>query len=293
MSQFDEFLHFVRRDVPLAMHTRLQIGGPAEFFAEPTSLEELIALLKQSKAESIPVRVLGGGSNILPAEDGVSGVILSLAAPVFCEIHVEGNKVTAGAGAKLGQVITQAVTQGLSGIEGLIGIPGTMGGALCGNVSTRSGDLGERVESVTVMDFDGNVSTLSRNEITFGFRTSSLDDAVILSVTLKLEKEDATELSKRMQKFWILRKNLQPTGEWAAACAFKNPHSGVLARDLVDQAGLKGTRIGGAQVSERCADFIVVTPEATVDDIHRLMELVKAQVVRQTEIELESVIESW
>ncbi len=161
------------------------------------------------------------------------------------------------------------------------------------NVSTRSGDLGERVESVTVVDFDGNLSTLSRNEITFGFRSSSLDDVVILSVTLKLDKEDSAELSKRMQKFWILRKNLQPTGELASACAFKNPHSGVLARDLIDKAGLKGTKIGCAQVSERCADFIVVTPEATIDDVHRLMDLVKEQVAKRTEIELEAVIECW
>ncbi len=260
MSQFDEFLTFVRRDVPLAMYTRLQLGGPAEFFAEPKSTEELLALLKQSRAENIPVRVLGGGANILPAEDGVAGVILSLSAALFSEIRVENSRIVAGAGAKLGQVITQAVTQGLSGMEGLIGIPGTMGAALCGNVATRSGDLGERVESVTVLDFEGNVSTLSRNEITFGFRSSSLDDVVIVSATLKLEKDDPAELARRMQKFWILRKNLQPTGELASACAFVNPHSGVLARELIDHAGLKGTRIGGALVSERNADFIVVQP---------------------------------
>ena len=293
MAQFDEFLKFVRRDVPLAMHTRLQLGGPAEFFAEPTSTAELVALLKQSRVENIPVRILGAGSNILASEEGVSGVVLSLASPVFTEIQIEDRKVMAGAGTKLGQVITQAVSQGLSGIEGLIGIPGTVGGALCVNAGTNNGDLGEWVENVTAIDFDGNISVLSKNEISFGFRTSSLDDVVIVSATLQLEQDDPIELSRRMQKFWIVRKTQQPTGELASACAFKNPRSGTTAQELIEQVGLKGTRIGGAMVSERSANFIVLEPEATVDDVLRLIELIRDQVEKRTEIELESAIEFW
>ena len=293
MAQFDEFLKFVRRDVPLAMHTRLQIGGPAEFFAEPTSTAELVALLKQSRLENIPVRMLGSGSNILVPEDGISGVVLSLAAPVFCEVEIENRKVLAGAGTKLGRVITQAVSQGLSGIEGLIGIPGTIGGALCGNAGTNNGDLGEWVANVTVVDPDGNLSVLTKTEISFGFRSSSLDDSVIVSTTLELEPDDPTELARRMQKLWIVRKAQQPSGELASACAFKNPRSGAPAEELIEKAGLKGARIGGAMISERSANFIVLEPEGTFDDVVRLLDLVSEQVEKRTEIELEPAIEIW
>ena len=293
MAQFDEFLKFVRRDVPLAMHTRLQLGGPAEFFAEPTSQEELIDLLKQSRLENVPVRVLGAGSNILAPEDGISGVVLSLAAPVFCDIAVDGRKVSAGAGAKLGRVVTQSVSQGLAGLEGLVGIPGTVGGALCGNVGTNNGDLGQWVESVTVADFDGSISVLSKNEITFGYRESSLDDAVILSATFQLEQDDPTELARRMQKLWIIRKSQQPSGELVSGYAFKSPRSGPSAAELIEQTGLKGSRIGGAMIAERNANFISVEPEGTVDDVLRLIRLVREQVEAKTEIELEPAIEIW
>lgn len=293
MSQFDEFRKFLRRDVPLAMHTRLQLGGPAEFFAEPSSQTELIELLKQSRNEGVPVRVLGGGSNILASEEGVSGVVLSLAAPVFCGIAVEENRVVAGAGAKLGRVVTQSVAQGLSGIENLIGIPGMIGGALRGNVGTNSGDLGQWVESVTVVDFNGNVFVLSRSEITFGYRTSSLDDVAILSVTLQLDRDDPAELAKRLQKIWIVRKTQQPTGEQVSGYMFKNPPAGTSAQELIERAGLKGTRIGGAQVSLRNANFLLVEPECTVEDVKRLLGLVRDEVEARTDIELESAIEPW
>ncbi len=293
MSQFDEFRKFLRRDVPLAMHTRLQLGGPAEFFAEPTSEAELIDMLKQSRSEGVPVRVIGSGTSILPGDEGVSGVVLSLAAPAFCEITVEDNRVTAGAGAKLGRVVTQSVAQGLSGIENLVGIPGTVGGALCGNVGTNSGDLGQWVESVRAVDFNANVFQLSRNEITFGYRTSSLDDVIILSVTLALDRDDTVELAKRLQKIWIVRKTQQPTGEQVSGYMFKNPATGNAAQELIERAGLKDARIGGAAVSSRNANFLLVEPECTVDDVKRLLRLVQDEVEARTETDLESAIEIW
>lgn len=293
MAQFDEFRKFIRRDVPLEMYTRLQLGGPAEFFAEPTSQPELIDLLKQCREENVPVRILGAGSNVLVAEEGISGVVLSLSAPTFCDIQISGRQIVAGAGAKLGRIVTQSVSHGLTGLEGLIGIPGTVGGALCGNTGTNNGDIGQWVENVTVADFEGNISVLSKNDITFAYRFSSLDDVVILSATFQLEKDDPIELAKRMQKFWIVRKTLQPSSEVASAYAFKNPRSGTSAGELIEQAGLKGTRIGGAIISERNANFILVEPEAVVDDVLRLIRLVQDQVEKRTEIDMESAIEIW
>ncbi len=293
MSQFDEFRKFLRRDVPLAMHTLLQLGGAAEFFAEPTTQDELISLVKQCRNESVPIRVIGGGTGILPSHEGTSGVIISLADPTFCEISIQGNKVTAGAAARLGRMITSSVTQGLAGIENLIAIPGTVGGALRGNVGTSSGDLGQWVESVTVMDHNAHIFQLSRSEISFGYRTSSLDDVIILSVTLSLEQDNAAELSKRLQKLWIVRKTQQPTGEQAFTCMFKNPQMGVSARELIERAGMKESRVGGAAVSSRNANFVVAEPECTVNDVRKLLIAIREEVESQTEIRLQTALEVW
>jgi UDP-N-acetylmuramate dehydrogenase len=293
MSLFDTFPQFVRCNVPLAMYTRLQLGGPAEFFAEPATMDDLVAVLKHCRLEKIHVHILGIGSNLLISEKGVAGVVVSLLNPAFGSIAVEGDRVNAGAGAKLGQVITQAVSQGLGGIETLIGIPGSVGGALCGNAGTNNGNLGQWIESVKVVDQSGNISTLSKNEITFGYRSSSLDDVIILSATFRLEKEEPLELAKRMQKHWIVRKTQQPAGELASAFAFKNPSTGTLAEHLVERAGLKGTRIGGAGISERNAGFIVVEPEGTADDVLRLIQLVQDEVCKLTEVRLEPALEIW
>ncbi|MDR0609841.1 MAG: UDP-N-acetylmuramate dehydrogenase [Planctomycetaceae bacterium] len=283
----------VRCDVPLAMYTRLQLGGLADFFAEPESETDLVTLLKQGQINKRPIRILGAGSNLLVTESGVTGLVIRFSNPAFCGITIEGQHVIAGAGAKLGQVITQSVSQGLGGIEDLIGIPGTVGGALLGNAGTNSGDLGQWVESVRVADIDGEISVLSKNEISFGYRSSSLDDVIILAATLRLEKEDLVELAKRMQKLWIVRKTQQPGGELASVHVFKNPSTGTPAGDLIEQSGLKGTRIGGAVVSERNANFIMVEPEGTADDVLRLIRFVQEQVEIVAEIRLELSLEVW
>ena len=276
------------------MYSRLQLGGVAEFFAEPEDETELIALLKHCQKESIPVRLLGAGSSLLIPGTGVRGLVIILHKPEFCRISVDGLFLTAGAGVPFGQVITHSVTQGLGGIEAFVGMPGSFGGAVRGNTGAiHGGDLGQWVESVRVIDFEGNVSTLSKNEITFGYRYSSLDDVVMISATLRLEKDGPQELAKRMRKLWIIRKSQQPSGDIASVLAFKNPETGLSANDLIDQVGLKGTRIGGAVISERNAGFITVDPECTSDDVLRLIRLVQEQVAQNTEIELQPALEIW
>ncbi|MDR1270291.1 MAG: UDP-N-acetylmuramate dehydrogenase [Planctomycetaceae bacterium] len=292
-SVLQDIFRGVRRNVPLAMYTRLQLGGLAEFFVEPESETDLVALLNRCRINKIPIRILGAGSNLLVTETEVAGVIIRFSNPAFCGITIEGQRVIAGAGAKLGQVITQSVLQGLGGIEDLIGIPGSIGGSLLGNAGTNSGDLGQWVESVRVANIDGEISVLSKNEISFGYRSSSLDDVVILSATLRLEKDDSVELAKRMQKLWIVRKMQQPGGELASVYVFKNPTTGTPAGDLIEQTGLKGTRIGGAVISERNANFIMVEPEGTAEDVLRLIRLVQEQVEIVTEIRLELSLEVW
>jgi len=294
MSLHDLFPQFVRQEIPLSMYTRLQLGGVAEFFAEPENEAELTALLKHCRREKIPLRVLGAGSSLLIPEAGIPGVVIALCKPEFCRTTVEGLRLTAGAGVPFGQVITYSVSQGLGGIEAFVGMPGNFGGAVCGNAGTiHGGDLGQWVESVRVVNFDGHVSVLSKDEITFGYRYSSLDNVVMLSATLLLEKDDPKELAKRMRKLWIVRKSHQPSGEVASILAFKDPETGPSAGDLIEQVGLKGTRIGGAVVSTRNAGFITADAECISDDVLRLIRLVQEQVALHAEIELEPALEIW
>lgn len=284
--------HCVRQQEPLASFTWFRLGGPAEYFAEPTTRDELQTLVRRAKAEGMPVRVLGGGSNVLVREEGVKGVVLRLDAPCFTEIHVKGASIRAGGGAKLGHIVATAVREGLAGLESLVGIPGTVGGALRGNAGSRSGDIGQWTASATVMNDAGDLTARSRDELVFAYRESSLDELVILEADFALEKEDPVELTKRMQKQWIVKKASLPLGHQPTGCIFKNPR-GMSAGTLIEQAGLKGARVGGAEVCDRHANFIVADDKATSQDIIRLIDHIRARVAERLGIELETEIKIW
>ncbi|MDR3108681.1 MAG: FAD-binding protein, partial [Planctomycetaceae bacterium] len=223
MDNFEQFKNFVWRDVPLAMHSWFQIGGQVDFFAEPRDRDELCALLAYCRELGVPIRVIGFGSNLLISDSGVRGVVIRLSSAAFTSIRIDGDNVIAGGGVKLGKVITSSVHGGLAGLEGLIGIPGTVGGAIRRNTSTNNSSISEYVESLTVARFDGQIVTLSQNDFTFGYQTSSLEDVVILEVVFRLTPEDQPELSKRMQKIWIVRKTVQPTSQYCTGRLFANP----------------------------------------------------------------------
>jgi UDP-N-acetylmuramate dehydrogenase len=292
MRLFAGFEKIVRQGEPLAMHTWFQLGGPAEFFAEPTNLDELAGLVRRCYEEEIAMRVLGGGSNILVRDEGVPGLVVQLASPAFCDIRVDKDSIDAGAGARLGRVVTTAVHAGLAGLEVLVAIPGTLGGALHGNAGTHGGDIGQWTSQVTVMTRSGDVVQQQREDLEFGYRQSSLDEPVILGAKLALEPEDPRELARRLQKQWIIRKASQPMGHQCAGCVFRNPRS-VSAGALIEQAGLKGTRIGGAVVSDRHANFVIAEPEATSSDVLRLIDLIRSQVRDRLGVELELELEIW
>jgi UDP-N-acetylmuramate dehydrogenase len=292
MALLTGFEKIVRRDEPLAMHTWFQLGGAAEYFAEPVDVDQLIALVQRCAQEEVAVRVLGAGSNILVRDEGVPGMVVRLAAPAFSQIRVEGPSVIAGGGATLGHVITTAVHQGLAGLETLIGIPGTLGGALHGNAGTHGGDVGQWTSRATVITQTGEVCQRGRDDLVFEYHQSSLDELVILEAEFHLEEDDPRELARRMQKHWIVKKAAQPMGHQCAGCVFRNPR-GASAGELIDDAGLKGTRIGGAVVSDRHANFIVAEPECTSQDVLRLIDLVRSQVHERLGVELERELEIW
>ena len=292
MSLLTGFENVVRQGEPLAMHTWFQLGGPAEYFAEPENAEQLIALVRRCHAAGVDMRLLGQGSNILVRDEGVPGMVIRLSAAAFSEIRVDGRSLTAGGGALLGRAVTTAVHRGLAGLEALIGIPGTVGGALHGNAGTHSGNIGQWTIEATVVAANGELYQRSADELVFDYRQSSLDDLVILEASCQLEEDNPRELAQRMQKQWIVKKASQPMGHQCAGCVFKNPR-GSSAGELIDHAGLKGTRIGGAVVSDRHANFIVAEPECTAQDVLRLIELIRSQVRDRVGIELELELEIW
>jgi UDP-N-acetylmuramate dehydrogenase len=240
----------------------------------------------------VAVRLLGQGSNLLVRDEGVPGLVIRLSEPAFCDIQVDGATITAGSGAKLGRVVTTAVHEGLAGLEVLVAIPGTLGGALHGNAGTRGGDVGQWTREATVVTVAGEVCQRHSEDLVFGYRQSSLDEPVILQAKLELEQDDPRELAKRLQKQWIVRKASQPMGHQCAGCVFRNAR-GTPAGELIEAAGLKGTRIGGAVISERHANFIVAEPECTSADVLRLIDIVRTQVDDRLGVSLELELEIW
>jgi len=292
MISWTGFENVVRLGEPLAMHSWFQLGGPAEFFAEPEHPEQLLALLKRCHEEGVEVRVLGQGSNILIRDEGVPGMIIRLTALELGRIVIDGSRVTAGGGANLGRLVTTSVHRGLAGMEMLVGIPGTVGGALHGNTGAHGGDIGQWTASATVVTTAGETHQRTRDDLVFGYRESSLDEAVILEATFVLEEDDPREIARRMQKQWIIKRSNQPMGHQCAGCIFKNPR-GASAGELIDRSGLKGTRIGGAVVSDRHANFIIAEPDCTSQDVQRLIDLVRNQVDERMGVRLELEIEIW
>jgi UDP-N-acetylmuramate dehydrogenase len=292
MSFLKGFEKIMRQDEPLAMHTWFQLGGPAEYFAEPETIDDLIELIRRCAENEIPARVLGRGSNLLVADEGVPGLVIFLSSPEFRKITVSGSSITAGGGARLGRIVTTAAHRGLAGLEGLVAIPGTLGGALHGNAGTQNTDIGQWTAGATVITAAGETIQRDRDDMSFGYRHSSLDELVILDASFQLEEDDPKELSKRLQKQWILRKAAQPMGHQCAGCVFKNPR-GMRAGELIEQAGLKGTRIGGAIINDRHANFIVAEPECTSGDVLRLIDLVRTQVADRLGVDLEVELDIW
>ena len=292
MKCLDDFSEFTRRDEPLAPYTWLKLGGPAQFLIEPRTVAELREVVICCHEQQIPLHVLGDGSNVLIRDEGVSGVVLRLVQGEFSKVEISGTRITAGAGALLSHVISRAVAAGLTGLEDLAGIPGTIGGAIIGNAGGRTGELGSKVESIQVITHKGEIETLPVDLIGFEYRGSHINAPVVLSATLQLAEGEPAEITKRLRKTWIMKKASQPLSSQSAGCIFKNPR-GLSAGALIEQAGLKGTRIGDCEVSDVHANFIITHENTTSDDILRLIDLVRSKVSDQHGIDLELEVKIW
>jgi UDP-N-acetylmuramate dehydrogenase len=292
MAVFDDLGDIVKRNESLAPFTYLKLGGPAELLIQPRSREQLSTVIQRCFEQGVPLRVLGTGCNLLVRDEGVPGVVLRLTEPAFTEITVQGTNVRAGTGATVQSLISVAARHNLAGLETLVGIPGTVGGALRTNAGDRSGDIGQFVRRVEVLDSQGTVQVRERDELRFADRATNLDDPVLLEVEFGLEPDLPDAILKRMRKAWIHRKAAQPLGFQCAGRVFKNPR-GLQASVLIEQAGLAHVRVGGAEINDRDPNFVVVHSGASSRDVLRLIDLVKSRVQERFGVELELEITVW
>jgi len=292
MNIFNGLEEIVETDYPLAKRTWYGLGGAADYFIRPKTVEQLKEVVRRCTNNNIRIYVMGFGSNLLISDEGLRGAVIKLETEQFSQMEFDGDEVTAWAGAELSKLVLTCVEKGLSGIEALTGIPGSVGGAVKMNAGGNFGDFGSAVETVTLMDSDGNIFEKSKPELVFDYRRTNITAKFILSTRLKLNESDSEQIMRTVKEIWIYKKNNQPLNTKNSGCIFKNPQDGS-AGALIDRAGLKGLRIGGAVVSEKHANFIIAEKECTSSDVMKLIETIKEKVKEQFDIELELEVEIW
>lgn len=280
-------LDCVRPSEPLSNHTSLRIGGPAEWFAEPSTIDELVHVLQVAHGRGLPVLVLGGGTNCLVADRGVRGVVVHLGKgfrhiELLPGLYTEEARVRCGAAVTTQRVVTMAAQQGWGALEALAGLPGQIGGAIAMNAQ----NIGQFVEQVTIVSLTGQRQDVRRQEIEFSYRSARLRPGIVVEAVLRFPRVPAEQSADPIQQALCRRNATQEVRLPSAGCAFKNP-PGQSAGRLIDEAGLKGARIGDAMISWRHANFIVNVGQATCDEVVSLMEHVRRHVARRTGVVLE------
>ena len=277
----------LRVDEPMSKHTTFRIGGPAALMGLPKSAGEARMAVKAARELAVEPFFLGNGSNLLVADEGYPGFIMKLTGD-FDEIREVGQGLEAGSAAPLSRLSGRALELGLTGLEFAGGIPGSVGGAVMMNAGAYGGEMAQVLESVAFLDEEGEVRTLPASECGFGYRHSVFSNrkCLILKARFQLKQGDGDAIKARMDELTAQRKAKQPLEYPSAGSMFKRP-PGHFAAALIDQCGLKGLAVGGAQVSEKHAGFVVNRGGATCADVLELVRQVKARVLSQTGVELE------
>jgi len=277
---------------PMKKHTSFKIGGPAEVFVTPENTEQLAKIWKICQEKGYPMTVLGGGNNVLVCDEGIKGVVIVTEKMNKIEIHE--NKIVAGGGTKLHALADTAQKAGLSGLEFAHGIPGTVGGAIYMNAGAYNHEIKDICESVTVLLSTGDVITYDKQSLNFGYRKSRFQNeaAIITQARFRLDPKSPKEINAYMEELMEKRRNNQPLDKKSAGSTFKRP--GIpnhYAAKMIDDCGLKGFTIGGAQVSTKHAGFVINTGNATANDVLALMEEVRERVHANTGIWLEPEVQ--
>ena len=272
---------------PMAKHTSFRIGGPADVLAQPADEAELAALLKRAGEHAVPVTLVGNGSNLLVRDKGIRGLVIKLSNS-FSSITVDGNVMTFGSGISLAMASKKAASLSLSGLEFAVGIPGTIGGAVYMNAGAYDGEMAKVVRSVRVMDREGKISELKASELAFAYRHTALQNSgwIVISVTVALQPGEAESIAAKMADFSQRRISKQPLELPSAGSMFKRP-PGYFAGTLIEQTGLKGYTVGGAQVSQKHAGFVVNVGGATAKDVLQLISDVQSKVFAAHGVRLE------
>lgn len=301
------FKENVKFNEPMWRHTSFRVGGPADAWVAPANLEALMLLVSRCRDEAIPYTVVGDGTNLLVADSGIRGIVIVLK-NIGSDFWAADNgdatvRVTATAGSRLQALCRFAIKQGLAGLNFALGIPGTVGGAIRMNAGTHLGSMADVLESVKILSDSGSVHTLQRQHLDFSYRNLTwnadvtrvpVKDAIILECCFRLRRKNSETLAEEAEHILKIRKSRQPWRSSSAGCFFKNPAIGKTAGELIDLAGLKGKKIGTAQVSRQHANFIVNTADpaspGSATDILSLMKLVKEKVFAQFHVNLETEV---
>lgn len=280
----------IRLQEPMKHHTTFRIGGNADYFVTPVNEEQIKDLIVNLRKQNVPYFVIGNGSNLLVSDHGYKGVIIQIYKK-FEGITVQGNCIEVQAGALLSKLSNAALDHSLKGLEFASGIPGTVGGAVYMNAGAYNGEMKDVIVSATVLDSQGNIFTLSKEQLELGYRTSMVMEQsyTVISARFQLEEGNQEEIKQMIDYYTVQRKTKQPLEFPSAGSAFKRP-VGYFAGKLITDANLKGYRIGGAQVSEKHAGFIINTGDATAKDVLDLLKHVQVTVKDQFGVTLETEV---
>ncbi len=295
--EIENFKGEIKRNEPLSRHTSFGIGGPADILAYPSDRNDLIALLSSIKKQRVRSVVIGGGTNLLVRDGGFRGVVICLQRLNTIRIDREYRSVGgtfsvvyAEAGALLPALLNFTIEQGLTGLEFSTGIPGTVGGAVCMNAGTAAGEMGDVVDSVTLISSDGALFSRGREELGFGYRTANIPAGhLVLDAKIILRHDDRERIMARVKEIQGKRRDNQPWGLRSAGSVFRNPQEEAAGR-LIEAAKLKGKKVGDAQVSEKHANFIVNLGKAKAKDVVALMDIIKQTVLDVHGVRLEPEI---
>ena len=277
-------------DEPMSRHTTFRTGGPADIYIEPSGVEELKQVLDICREENVAYTIIGNGSNLLVGDGGYRGVLISFGKP-FAQVTIEGTQVRTGAGALLSAVAKQVLNASLTGFEFAAGIPGTIGGAVVMNAGAYGGELCQVLRKATVLTPEGEVKTLPAEELELGYRTSCVqkNGYIVLEAVLQLQPGNADDIRAVMDDLASKRREKQPLEYPSAGSTFKRPEDYFAGR-LIQDAGLRGFRVGGAQVSEKHCGFVINSGGATAEDIRSLCRSVQKKVKETSGVDLETEV---
>ncbi|PKM92954.1 MAG: UDP-N-acetylenolpyruvoylglucosamine reductase [Elusimicrobia bacterium HGW-Elusimicrobia-4] len=269
----------ILQNEPMSKHTTFRIGGKCDFYVEVKTVDELKQLIKLCTKKKIPYQTIGFGSNILVKDRGVKGMVIKLTGDLSSlNFKLQKKSALAGGGCALQLFVKKCADNGLSGVESLVGIPGTVGGAVIMNAGTKEGYIGSLIKSVTVMNEKGEMKKIGKKSLKFSYRSSNIPPKnIIISAEFLLKKKSKNDIIKNLNNLMHHRVKTQPLGFYNAGCIFKNPAGDYAAR-FIDEAGLKGASVGGAVVSKLHANFINNTGTATAEDVLKLIKKIQKKV---------------